>query len=104
VAETLKKDSESDEIGFYDHDYWTFSQNPSPDLAIKKIVVESNDEDGATVFVRFVNWPGDKPQTMWLELKREDGELRINNFRDYNYDFEGGYFDYMKEMREYLAE
>jgi len=104
VAETLKRDSKSDDIGFYDHDYWTFSQNPSPDLTIKKIIVEEAFGDRATAFVRFVNWPGDKPQTMWIELTKEDGELRINNFRDYDDDFEDGYFDYMKEMREYLGE
>ena len=60
------------------------------------------DEDRATVFVKFVNWPGDEPQTMWLELVKEDGEFKVNNIRDYDEAFYPGHFDYMKEMMDYL--
>jgi glucose-1-phosphate thymidylyltransferase len=59
-------------------------------------------EGRATVFVRFVNWPGDEPQTMWLELVKEDGEFKVNNIRDYDEAFYPGHFDYMKEMMDYL--
>ena len=102
VTQVMRKDEKSDDIGFFDHDYWTFSQDPSPDIKIQKIEVEDVDDDSATAFVRFVNWPGDKPQTMWIELVKEDGELKVNNIRDYDEMFDSGYFDYMKEMKEYL--
>ena len=102
VTEVMRKDEGQDGIRFFDHDYWTFSQDPSPDIKIQKIEVEDAGEERASVFVRFVNWPGDKPQTMWLELFNEDGEWKVNNIRDYDEVFTYGYFDYMKEMNEYL--
>lgn len=102
VKEVMRKDEKQDGINFYDHDYWTFSQDPSPDIKVQKIDVDEIDEGRATVFVRFVNWPGDEPQTMWLELVMEDGELKVNNIRDYDQAFYPGHFDYMKEMMDYL--
>ena len=102
VKEVMRKDEKQDGINFYDHDYWTFSQDPSPDIKVQKIDVDEIDEGRATVFVRFVNWPGDEPQTMWLELVMEDGELKVNNIRDYDEAFYPGHFDYMKEMMDYL--
>ncbi len=104
VDRVMAKDEASDDIGFFDHDYWTFSQDPSPDLKITKIEVEELDDVHATAFIRFINWPGDKPQTMWVALELEDGELKINNFRDYDDTFDDGYFDYVNEMREYLGD
>ena len=104
VGRVMAKDEVSEDVRFFDHDYWTFSQDPSPDLKIKKITVEELDDVHATAFINFTNWPGDKPQTMWVELELEDGELRINNFRDYDDAFEGGCFDYLDEMREYLGD
>ncbi|MBR5660524.1 MAG: hypothetical protein IKW99_03135 [Bacteroidales bacterium] len=104
VARVMAKDEGSEDMWFFDHDYWTFSQDPSPDLKVIKISVEELDDVHATAFVRFTNWPGSKPQTMWIELELEDGELRINNFRDYDDAFDDGYFDYLKEMREYLGD
>ena len=104
VARVMAKDEGSEDVWFFDHDYWTFSQDPSPDLKIIKIEVEELDDVHATAFVRFTNWPGSKPQTMWVALELEDGELRINNFRDYDDAFDEGYFDYLKEMREYLGD
>ena len=41
---------------------------------------------------------------MWVALELEDGELRINNFRDYDDAFDDGYVDYVNEMREYLGD
>jgi hypothetical protein len=102
VKEVMRKDEKQDGINFYDHDYWTFSQDPSPDIKVQKIDVDEIDEDRATVFVKFVNWPGDEPQTMWLELVKEDGEFKVNNIRDYDEAFYPGHFDYMKEMMDYL--
>ena len=104
MSKVFKKDEASEGIGFFDHDYWTFSQDPSPDLKVKKIEIEDYDDDGAAVFVRFVNWPGGKPQTMWLELVRENGKYLVTNIRDYDNIFDDGYFDYMKEMERYLTE
>jgi len=75
VKEVMRKDEKQGGINFYDHDYWTFSQDPSPDIKVQKIDVDEIEEDRATVFVRFVNWPGDEPQTMWLELVMEDNLL-----------------------------
>lgn len=104
VARVMAKDEGSEDLWFFDHDYWTFSQDPSPDLKIIKITVEELDDVHATAFIRFTNWPGSKPQTMWVDLEFEDGEFRINNFRDYDDAFDDGYFDYLKEMREYLGD
>ena len=100
----FKKDEESDGIGFFDHDYWTFSQDPSPDIKVIKIQVEDFDEERAEVFVRFINWPGSKPQTMWMALIQEDGEWRVDNIRNYDNAYDDGFFDYMKEMQLYLDE
>ncbi|MBR1926186.1 MAG: hypothetical protein IJ840_00265 [Bacteroidales bacterium] len=104
VARVMAKDENSEDMWFFDHDYWTFSQDPSPALKIKKISVEELDDVHATAFIVFTNRPGDKPQTMWVELELEEGELRINNFRDYDDVFDDGYFDYLEEMTEYLGE
>ena len=102
VGEVMKKDEGSEGIGFYDHDYWTFSQDPSPDIKVKKILVEEMDDGMATVLVRFVNWPGSKPQTMWMELVLEVGEYKVNNIRNYDDAFDSGFFDYMVEMKKWL--
>ncbi len=102
VKKVMLKDEKEEGIGFFDHDYWTFSQDPSPDIKVVKIEVEEMEDDEATVFVRFINWPGSKPQTMRFELVKENGEFKVDNIRNYDNDFDSGYFDYMDEMEEYL--
>ena len=104
VDRVMAKDEGTEGVWFFDHDYWTFSQDPSPDLKIIKIEVEELDDVHATAYVRFTNWPGSKPQTMWVDLELENGELRINNFRNYDDFFEDGYYDYIQEMRKYLGD
>jgi hypothetical protein len=39
---------------------------------------------------------------MRFELVKENGEFKVDNIRNYDNDFDSGYFDYMDEMEEYL--
>ena len=86
-----EKDAQSeDEVGFFDFDYWSMSQDDG-DLKIKKVKVASIDaEKGvATVTLELHNYGTVTP--LELSMRYEDDSWRINNFNSL-----------LQEMDEYV--
>lgn len=86
-----EKDAQSeDEVGFFDFDYWSMSQDDG-DLKIKKVKVASIDaEKGvATVTLELHNYGTVTP--LELSMRHEDDSWRINNFNSL-----------LQEMDEYV--
>lgn len=93
IKAVLAKDAKSeDEVGFFDFDYWSMSQDDG-DLKVKNIKVSNIDvEKGvATVSVELHNYGSVTP--LQLSMRREDDGWRINNFGTL-----------LQEMEEYVRE
>jgi hypothetical protein len=84
-------------VGFFDYDYWIQAQD-CDNIHISGLAVESRKGNRATVSFLLHNFDSATP--MKLELVKEKGEWKIDNF------ISSGYYphDLKAEMKEYLNE
>ena len=107
VAAVEKKDADLEEIGFFNDDLWTQMQDSNPDdFEVRDIKFLQMDVEKGTALVDFVLWSSIQTVHQKFEFCREDGDWRIHNIIRYNTDSDGkeAEADFMREMRNYLAE
>ncbi|MCR4852271.1 MAG: YbjP/YqhG family protein [Prevotella sp.] len=97
VAAVTKKDEGSDEIGFFEADYWIMAQDVEK-LRIDNVVVQSVDPENARAEVVIDLHNLNETTKVKLDMVQEDGAWKIDDFTDLSYDT-----DWKKNMKEYLV-
>lgn len=96
VNDCDEKNNEGGMIGFFDADYWIMGQDWQ-DLSVSDVQVK--DISGQTAVVELVLHNCGSTEPVRLEMVKENGLWKIDNFIDMAHDV-----DWKSSMKEYLAE
>lgn len=106
IERTREADAKVDGIGFFDHDYWTMSQDPSGDFHIQNVTVDEvfSDGAGANVSLDVLPFKDSEPTRITLRILPDGDGYRILDIIDHHPLFGEGGFDYSEKMQQYLSE
>ena len=107
MAAVNEKDSQLEEIGFFNDDYWTMMQDTNPDdLEARDIKIEELDAKEGRAEVSFTLYSSVQTVRQKFALCCEDGEWRVHDiirFYDES-DGEESSFSFREAMQDYLNE
>ena len=107
VAAVNEKDSQLEEIGFFNDEYWTMMQDTNPDdLEARDIKIEELDAKEGRAEVSFTLCSSVQTVRQKFALCCEDGEWRVHDiirFYDES-DGEESSFSFREAMQDYLNE
>ncbi len=107
VAAVNEKDSQLEEIGFFNDDYWTMMQDTNPDdLEARDIKIEELDAKEGRAEVSFILHSSFQTVHQKFTLCREDGDWRVHDIIRFYDDDDGKEYSisFMESMQDYLDE
>lgn len=102
-----KRDSELEEIGFFNDDLWTQMQDTNPDeFEVRDVLFEELDVEEGTALVDFMLWSPIQTVHQKFRLCQEEGDWRVHDIIRIFKDADGDemHIDMLEEMTHYLAE